>query len=144
MLRRIKTVAFESIQGRIFSWVIRRSDAGNVRTYLGQSHLMGLLLATDLELLALRLPPLRKRHTDCGISAASGGETGRPLRSRGLMWIPVLCLGLAAVMFSMAFNWIYIAIGFGFLRFLGQGSMMMTCANLVSHGSIKNGGWRWV
>ena len=49
------------------------------------------------------------------------------------MWILVLCLGLAAVMFSMAFNWIYIAIGFGFLRFLGQGSMMMTCANLVSH-----------
>ena len=60
------------------------------------------------------------------------------------MWILVLCLGLVAVMFSMAFNWIYIAIGFGFLRFLGQGSMMMTCANWFPNGSIKNGGWRWV
>ena len=55
MLRRIKTAAFESIQGRVFyGWVILAvTMLGMFGTGPGQSHLIGIffdLLATDLEL----------------------------------------------------------------------------------------------
>ena len=55
MLRRIKTAAFESIQGRIFyGWVILVvAMLGMFGTGPGQSHLIGIFfdsLATDLEL----------------------------------------------------------------------------------------------
>ena len=102
----------------------------------GQSHLIGIFfdsLATDLE---LPRTSVAAAYGSATLVAAfllpQVGKLVDRFGAAGLMWILVLCLGLAAVMFSMAFNWIYIAIGFGFLRFLGQGSMMMTCANLVS------------
>ena len=138
MLRRIKTAAFESIQGRIFyGWVILVvAMLGMFGTGPGQSHLIGIFfdsLATDLE---LPRTSVAAAYGSATLVAAfllpQVGKLVDRFGAAGLMWILVLCLGLAAVMFSMAFNWIYIAIGFGFLRFLGQGSMMMTCANLVS------------
>ena len=113
-------------------------DAGNVRNRSGPVTPIGFLIAGNgFKPCAIWLPQT-EAPPYCGISAASGG-TGRPLRSRGVDVDPGIVPGTAAVMFSMAFNWIYIAIGFGFLRFLGQGSMMMTCANLVSMVRSKNG-----
>ena len=138
MFRRIKTAAFESIQGRTFyGWVILVvAMLGMFGTGPGQSHLIGIFfdsLATDLE---LPRTSVAAAYGSATLVAAfllpQVGKLVDRFGAAGLMWILVLCLGLAAVMFSMAFNWIYIAIGFGFLRFLGQGSMMMTCANLVS------------
>ena len=40
----------------------------------------------------------------------------------GMLWIVTLGLGFAAIAFSFATSWLYIAVGFGFLRFLGQGA----------------------
>ena len=41
-------------------------------------------------------------------------------------------LGLACMFFGAAANFLWLAVGFGLLRFLGQGSTMMSAANLVS------------
>ena len=126
MLRRIKTAAFESIQGRIFyGWVILVvAMLGMFGTGPGQSHLIGIFfdsLATDLE---LPRTSVAAAYGSATLVAAfllpQVGKLVDRFGAAGLMWILVLCMGLAAVMFSMAFNWIYIAIGFGFLCFLGQ------------------------
>jgi len=41
-------------------------------------------------------------------------------------------LGLACVFFGAAANYLWLVVGFGLLRFLGQGSLMLNSANLVA------------
>ena len=52
----------------------------------------------------------------------------------------VLLLGLACLLFGAVANFLWLAVGFGLLRFLGQGSLMLGCANLVSHWFARNRG----
>ena len=44
----------------------------------------------------------------------------------------VTALGLACLFFGAAANYLWLVVGFGLLRFLGQGSMMLGSANLVA------------
>jgi MFS family permease len=41
-------------------------------------------------------------------------------------------LGLACLFFGAAANFLWLAVGFAALRFIGQGSMMLGCANIVA------------
>ena len=43
-----------------------------------------------------------------------------------------IILGISCIFFGAASNFLMLTVGFGFLRFFGQGSMMLGCANLVS------------
>ncbi len=52
----------------------------------------------------------------------------------------VALLGLACVFFGAAASFLWLALGFALLRFLGQGSLMLGCANLVSHWFSRNRG----
>lgn len=49
-------------------------------------------------------------------------------------------LGLACLFFAAAPNFVWLAVGFGLLRFFGQGSLMLVCANLVSQWFAKSRG----
>ncbi|HKK30004.1 MAG TPA: MFS transporter, partial [Alphaproteobacteria bacterium] len=69
---------------------------------------------------------------------------GRLIDQRGpanMIWMIAFALGLAAIGFSFATGWLYLAIGFGFLRFLGQGSLMLNCANMTSQWFDKKRGF---
>jgi MFS family permease len=48
-----------------------------------------------------------------------------------MIWITFL-FGLSAIGFGTVTNLLLLTIGFGALRFLGQGSLMLTCSNLVA------------
>jgi len=50
-------------------------------------------------------------------------------------------LGLACLFFSIVPGFVMLALGFGFLRFFGQGSLMLACANLVSQWFSKSRGF---
>ncbi len=52
-----------------------------------------------------------------------------------------LLLGLSCMFFGAAMNFIWLAIGFAMLRFMGQGSTMMTAANLVSQWFLARRGF---
>ena len=52
----------------------------------------------------------------------------------------VILLGLACLFFGAAANVLWLAVGFGLLRFFGQGSLMLGSANLVSHWFSRNRG----
>ncbi|MEO1693783.1 MAG: MFS transporter [Pseudomonadota bacterium] len=51
---------------------------------------------------------------------------------RTMMFAIVGAVGAACLFFAASPNFIWLAIGFGLLRFFGQGSLMLVCANLVS------------
>ncbi len=59
---------------------------------------------------------------------------------RRMLLAIVVLLGLACLFFGAAANFLWLAVGFGLLRFLGQGSLMLGCANLVSHWFSRNRG----
>ena len=50
-------------------------------------------------------------------------------------------LGLACMGFGAVSGFLWLALGFGTLRFLGQGSLMLNCANLVSQWFEKKRGF---
>ena len=52
----------------------------------------------------------------------------------------VSLLGFACLFFGAAANFLWLAVGFAFLRFFGQGSLMLGSANLVSHWFSRNRG----
>ena len=43
-----------------------------------------------------------------------------------------IILGISCIFFGAASNFLMLTVGFGFLRFFGQGSLMLGCANIVS------------
>ena len=53
----------------------------------------------------------------------------------------VILLGLACLFFGAAANFLWLAVGFAFLRFFGQGSLMLGSANLVSHWFSRSRGF---
>ena len=69
--------------------------------------------------------------------------TGRMIDRLGvrnvMLWIGLL-FGLAAMAFSTVQNLLMLSLGFMLLRFLGQGSLMLSCSNLVSQWfSLRRG-----
>ncbi|MHA1152243.1 MAG: MFS transporter [Alphaproteobacteria bacterium] len=53
--------------------------------------------------------------------------------ARRMLGAIVILLGFACLFFGAAANFLWLAVGFAFLRFFGQGSLMLGSANLVSH-----------
>ncbi|MDC1034854.1 MFS transporter [Alphaproteobacteria bacterium] len=61
--------------------------------------------------------------------------------ARKTLIIVSIILGFACVFFGAASNFLMLTVGFGFLRFFGQGSLMLGCANLVSQWFDKKRGF---
>ena len=59
---------------------------------------------------------------------------------RRMLGVIIGLLGLACLFFGAAANFLWLAVGFGLLRFLGQGSLMMGCANMVSQWFSRSRG----
>ena len=53
----------------------------------------------------------------------------------------VVLLGFACLFFGAAANFLWLAVGFAFLRFFGQGSLLLGSANLVSHWFSRSRGF---
>ena len=53
----------------------------------------------------------------------------------------ITALGLACMFFGAAANYLWLVVGFGLLRFLGQGSLMLGSANLVAQWFNKKRGF---
>lgn len=71
-------------------------------------------------------------------------QTGRLVDLYGprrMLLAITLLLGLACLLFGAVANFLWLAVGFGALRFLGQGSLMLGCANLVSQWFARKRGF---
>jgi len=110
----------------------------------GQSHLIGLFFDPIQAELGLDRTEIALAYGSATLVAALLlPRMGRLVDRHGpanMIWLIAFALGLAAIGFSFATGWLYLAIGFGFLRFLGQGSLMLNCANLTSQWFDKKRG----
>lgn len=60
---------------------------------------------------------------------------------RKMLLIVSVALGLACMLFGAAANFLWLAVGFALLRFMGQGATMMGAANLVSQWFSRRRGF---
>ena len=147
MLNRARDSVFRSISGQVFyGWAILAVAALIMfGTGPAQSHLIGLFFDPIQAELGLD-------RTE--IAVAYGGATliaalllprmGRLVDRHGparMLSIIAFGLGAFAILFSFATGWIYLAICFAGLRFLGQGSLMLACANMTAQWFDKKRGF---
>ena len=147
MLTGLRRSLFQTLSRRVFyGWVILPVAAIVMfGSGPGQSHLIGLFFDPLSRELGLTRTSLAAAYGVATLMAAfllpklgSFIDKVGPVR---MLWILTLALGSACVLFSFASNWIYVAIGFGLLRFLGQGSLMLNCNNMVSQWFVRKRGF---
>lgn len=69
-----------------------------------------------------------------------GRQVDRHGARRSLIGI-IIALGFSCIFFGAAANYLWLVVGFGLLRFLGQGSLMLGSANLVAQWFSKKRGF---
>lgn len=138
MLENLRASIFRRVSGRTFyGWAILASASLIMfGTGPGQSHLIGLFFDPIQAELGLSRTQIAGAYGAATLVAALLlPRMGRLVDRHGparMIALIAFGLGLAAIGFSFATGWIYLAIGFGALRFLGQGSLMLNCGNLTS------------
>ncbi len=139
MLHRLRASLFKSLDGNLFyGWVV----VGVTSLVMfgsgpGQSHLIGLFFDPISAEFGLSRTSIALAYGGATLMAAVLlPQMGKLVDQQGptrTLWIVITGLGLTCILFSFANGWFYLAVCFAALRFLGQGSLMLNCANLVSH-----------
>lgn len=147
MLSGLRRSLFQTLSRRVFyGWVVL--PVGAITMFgsgPGQSHLIGLFFDPISQELGLTRTSIATAYGAATLIAAfllpKLGSFVDKIGPARLLWILTLLLGFACVLFSVASSWIYVAIGFGLLRFLGQGSLMLNCNNMVSQWFVRKRGF---
>jgi MFS family permease len=147
MLQSVRASVFRSLSGRVFyGWVILAvASLIMFGTGPGQSHLIGLFFDPISQELGLSRTSIAAAYGSATLVAALAlPRMGRLVDRHGpatMLSIIAFGLGAFAILFSFATGWIYLAIGFAGLRFLGQGSLMLNCANMAAQWFEKKRGF---
>ena len=103
----------------------------------GQSHTFSVFLVHIQADLGLSATSIASAYAFATLAAAFGlpwmGRLVDRFGPRRMLLIVTVLLGLACLAFGAAAGYLWLAVGFAALRFLGQGSLMLNCSNLVSH-----------
>ncbi len=132
--------------GRFFyGWVIVAAGSLGIFTSgPGQSHTFSVFLDPIGKDLGISNATLATAYGIATLAAAFAlphmGKLIDKLGARKALMLIVAGLGVACLFFGAAANFLWLAVGFAMLRFLGQGSLMMGCANLVSQWFSKSRG----
>jgi MFS family permease len=129
-----------------YGWVIVAvAGLGMFASGAGQSHTFSVFvgpIAADLEIPSTLVASAYGLATL--VAAFALPSMGRLVDRHGARRVSlfvVVLLGLACAAFGAAVNVVWLAIGFAALRFLGQGSMMLNCSNLVSQWFSRRRGF---
>ena len=127
------------INSRVFyGWIILATAAlGIFVSGAGQSHTFSVFLVHIQADLGLSATFVSSAYAFATLIAAFGlplmGRLVDRFGPRTMLLVVTLLLGLACLAFGAAAGFLWLAVGFAALRFLGQGSLMLNCSNLVSH-----------
>lgn len=146
MFDRIREGAASKVGERFFyGWVIAViANLGLFVSGAGQSHTFSVFVGPISHDLGISSATTATAYGGATLIAAFLlPQTGRMIDRfgprLGLIGITVL-LGISCLFFGAAANFLWLAIGFAFLRFFGQGSLMLGSANLVSQWFSKSRG----
>ena len=102
----------------------------------GQSHIFSVFIAPISEDLGVSRTSVASAYAFATLVAALGlpyvGRLIDRFGARHVVLAVALLFGAAAMAFGQVANLFWLTVGFGALRFLGQGSLMLNCANLVA------------
>ena len=139
MSRSIQDRLFYSLNSRVFyGWVIVAiGSLGIFTSGPGQSHTFSVFVTPISQDLGISSATMATAYGLATLAASlllpRMGKIIDRYGPKKILGIIVILLGFACLFFGAAANFLMLAIGFGFLRFFGQGSLMLGCANLVSH-----------
>ncbi len=146
----MSTFSRSALAGRVnqhvfYGWVmVAIAGMGIFASGPGQSHTFSVFVGPISEDLGISQTVLASAYAMATLGAAFAlpylgkivDQWGARLSLIGIVSI----LGLACLFFGAASGYLWLALGFGFLRFFGQGAMMLGSANLVSQWfSAKRG-----
>jgi MFS family permease len=126
------------INDRVFyGWVMLAVAAlGLFASGPGQSHIFSVFITPIGQDLGISYTSISSAYAVATLVAAFGlpyvGRLVDRFGPRTVILVVSALLGLAAIGFGAITNLVVLALGFGALRFLGQGSLMLVCANLVA------------
>jgi len=129
---------FEGMQRRVFyGWsMLGVAGIGIFASGPGQSHTFSVFIVAISEDLGLTGTEIASAYGFATLVAALAlPKMGRLVDRYGprrMLAVVVPLLAIACLVFGAASGLLWLAIGFALLRFLGQGSMMLNCANLVA------------
>ncbi|MEX2518473.1 MAG: MFS transporter [Paracoccaceae bacterium] len=134
----MRCATFDALSARGFYgwWILGAAALGLFASGPGQSHTFSVFIAPISADLGVTPAELATAYAAASLVAAfglplMGRLTDRHGPRRMTLLIGVL-LGFACLFFGAAANLVMIGLGFAMLRFLGQGSLMLNCSNLVS------------
>lgn len=138
---------FGYLNDRIFyGWVILSvAGLGIFASGPGQSHTFSVFIDPISRDLGISSTEIASAYgTATLVAAFCLPLTGRLVDRFGariMSSVIVLLLGFACVFFGAAANMLWLGIGFALLRFFGQGSLMLSCANMTSQWFSKKRGY---
>lgn len=146
MLAALRAPIFRALNARMFyGWtVLFVASLIMFGTGPGQSHLIGLFFDPIQAELGLDRTEIALAYGSATLVAAlllpRMGRLVDRFGPANMIALIAFGLGLAAIAFSFVNGWLFLALGFGALRFLGQGSLMLNCATMTSQWFNKKRG----
>lgn len=146
-LRDLRRRIVEQLGGRVFyGWVILLvAGAGIFASGPGQSHTFSVFVGPISRDLGIGATAISSAYGLATLVAAFGLPfMGRQVDRNGArttMTVVVILLGFACMAFGFAPGLIWLGLGFGALRFLAQGSLMLNSTNLTSHWFSRKRGF---
>jgi MFS family permease len=111
----------------------------------GQSHMFSLFITPISEDLGISRTSVSSAYAGATLVAAFGlpyvGRLVDRFGVRGVVLVIATLFGAAAIAFGRVADLVTLALGFAALRFLGQGSLMLSSANLVAQWFSKKRGF---
>jgi len=147
MRQRLQNDLAHAINGRLFYGWVMLAVAG-VALFAsgpGQSHIFSVFITPISQDLGLSRTSISSAYAAATLVAALGlpyvGRLVDRYGVRRVLLVVAVLFGASAMAFGTVTNMIALAIGFAALRFLGQGSLMLNCANLVAQWFSKKRGF---
>jgi MFS family permease len=129
-----------------YGWVVLVvAGAGIFASGAGQSHIFSVFIGPISRDLNIGAAAIASAYGLATLIAAFGLPLmGRIIDRQGArktMTIVVILLGFACIAFGFAPGLIWLGLGFGALRFLAQGSLMLNSTNVLSHWFSRKRGF---
>lgn len=140
------TFARQINQRFFYGWVMLGVGAlGLFASGPGQSHLFGVFITPIAADLGISRTAVSSAYAIATLVAAFGlpyvGRLVDRYGVRRVLLVVAVLFGLAAMAFGTVTNLVMLALGFAALRFLGQGSLMLSSANLVAQWFSRKRGF---